>query len=250
MPCSLLARTCVTRASTRLSCDTTTFHVIQRHIIRTCISLITTIIVVSNILHVWMVPMVNATTPPKMQAIKMRSECEESVEHLWGTLWNDKYIIERSRNVLPCNYRQVCWHTKFSSSDRTNTRSSIPHVYDKCNYRLLPHAIMTIARSVHQLYTTDKSARVWHHVSPPTDPLGFPWFITLANPLYRETTCATTACTGSWLQPAARYAIQAHNHIWTDMSLYAWDKNAHCMGDVGPYMIVCMYARQFRVIAM
>ena len=59
MLCSLLARTCVARASTRLSCNITTLHVIQRHIIRTCISLITTMIVISNMLHVWMVPMIN-----------------------------------------------------------------------------------------------------------------------------------------------------------------------------------------------
>ena len=63
MLCSLLARTCVTRASTRRSYDITTSHVIQRHIIRTCISPITTMIVIPNMLHIWMVPMINGTTP-------------------------------------------------------------------------------------------------------------------------------------------------------------------------------------------
>ena len=62
-------------------------------------------------------------------------------------------------------------------------------------YHAVDPAARVTLRTVHQLYVT----------SAPT-----------STPMWRETTCVTTACVGSWLQSAAQSAVQAHDHIWTD----------------------------------
>ena len=57
--------------------------------------------------------------------------------------------------------------------------------------------IMTIIRTVHQLYSANNCARALSRTAN-YGSAGTPVILfDISNPLYRETTCATTLCTGS-----------------------------------------------------
>ena len=106
---------------------------------------------------------------------------------------------------MSCGYSQVFRNTNLSSSVHTNTCPSIPHSYENCNYILLPHATMTIACTIHRLYIIGGCAHMGHHVSPLTDPPGFPHSLYISKPaISRKKLCHTTATTTYWLQPAAQ----------------------------------------------
>ena len=96
----------------------------------------------------------------RMQALarmqKTRNPCLKNAKKALHTTKAHSDIIQnvpkRSCKVASCSYGQVFRNTKLSSSTRSNTRPNIPHAYDKRNRVSLPHAIMTIARTIHRVY--------------------------------------------------------------------------------------------------
>ena len=132
----------------------------------------------------------------------------ESVEHHRGTLWNDKgeNVTNRSCKVLRYSYGQVCRHINLSSSDFKNrTRPSTPYAYDEHNYISRSHTIITIARSSHWIYITNKCAHATSYTAA-YESTGFPVIpYNMSKPaISRNNLHDTIACTSSWLQPLAQ----------------------------------------------
>lgn len=103
-------------------------------------------------------------------AITMHSECKTSAEHHQGTRLNDKgQSVHRDHVRSQCAFRAKHRRPNLSSSDRRNTRicALIPNTIT-CN-----HAIMTIVRTIHQLYIFDTCAHVRYHAPPPSNPPRF-----------------------------------------------------------------------------